>query len=212
MKTKVCTGRYGCGLEKLMNEFSIRSDNDNRRNTCQECIKEYQKTWYKENKEEISKQHKEYRDNNKEKITKRIKEWNKNNKVKIAKQAKIRNARRDKQKMSKVNKNRRQNDMNFRMKGNLRTRIYNALKGETKSLSTMFLIGCEADYLMYHLQSQFTKGMSWDNYGRVGWVVDHIKPCALFDLSKKSEQLLCFNYTNLQPLWEEDNLKKANKY
>lgn len=49
--------------------------------------------------------------------------------------------------------------------------------------------------------------MSWDNYG--DWHIDHRKPCSLFDLSKKSEQLKCFNYTNLQPLWAIDNLRKS---
>ena len=82
-------------------------------------------------------------------------------------------------------------------------------KGQ-KSLPTMFLIGCEIDYLIYHLQSQFTDGMTWANYG--DWHIDHIKPCAKFDLSKTSEQLKCFNYTNLQPLWAEDNLRKYDKY
>ncbi len=79
-----------------------------------------------------------------------------------------------------------------------------------KSLSTMTLIGCDIDYFMYYIQKKFTKGMSWDNYG--DWHIDHIKPCTKFDLSKPNEQLKCFNYTNLQPLWAVDNLKKGNKY
>ena len=54
--------------------------------------------------------------------------------------------------------------------------------------------------------------MNWLNYGRHGWHVDHIRPCASFDLSKPSEQKKCFNYKNLQPLWEEDNLAKSDKY
>ena len=80
-----------------------------------------------------------------------------------------------------------------------------------KSLNTMMLLGCEIDYLLYHIQEQFTHGMSWDNYGIGGWEMDHIKPCSLFDLSKKSEQLKCFYYTNLQPLWAEENIRKGNK-
>jgi hypothetical protein len=52
--------------------------------------------------------------------------------------------------------------------------------------------------------------MTWDNYG--SWHIDHIKPCSLFDLSKVSEQLECFHYLNLQPLWAKDNLQKSNKY
>ena len=53
-------------------------------------------------------------------------------------------------------------------------------------------------------------GMSWDNMGK--WHLDHIKPCKTFDLSKQEEQLKCFNYKNIQPLWATDNLKKGSKY
>ena len=74
----------------------------------------------------------------------------------------------------------------------------------------MFLIGCEVDYLMYYIQSKFTKGMNWNNYGK--WHIDHIKPCCSFDLSKASEQRKCFHYTNLQPLWAKDNLSKGKFY
>ena len=93
----------------------------------------------------------------------------------------------------------RKNNIQVRLKNSLSTRLRQTLKGNTKSLSTIFLVGCEIDYLMYHIQNQFTHNISWDNYGL--WHIDHIKPCAKFDLNKKSEQLKCFNYKNLQPLW-----------
>jgi hypothetical protein len=58
--------------------------------------------------------------------------------------------------------------------------------------------------------------MSWDNYGRKNgikcWEIDHIRPCCTFDLSKPKEQKKCFYYTNLQPLWATENLKKGGKY
>jgi len=53
--------------------------------------------------------------------------------------------------------------------------------------------------------------MSWNNYTYIGWHVDHIKPCCQFDLSKPEEQAKCFHYTNLQPLWAEENLTKGKK-
>ena len=53
--------------------------------------------------------------------------------------------------------------------------------------------------------------MNQKNQGRYGWHIDHIKPCASFDLSDPKQQLKCFNYKNLQPLWAEENIKKSNK-
>ncbi len=52
--------------------------------------------------------------------------------------------------------------------------------------------------------------MTWDNYGE--WHIDHIKPCALFDFTKEEQQRECFHYTNLQPLWAKDNMRKSDKY
>ena len=49
--------------------------------------------------------------------------------------------------------------------------------------------------------------MNWENYGV--WHIDHIIPCARFDLSDPGQQKICFHYTNLQPMWGEDNLKKG---
>ena len=61
-----------------------------------------------------------------------------------------------------------------------------------------------------HLEAQFKPGMTWDNYGLKGWHVDHIRPCASFDLRDPEQQRRCFHYTNLQPLWAEENLKKGS--
>lgn len=54
--------------------------------------------------------------------------------------------------------------------------------------------------------------MTWDNYGYRGWHVDHIAPCASFDLSNPAEVAKCFHYSNLQPLWAKDNLSKGGIY
>jgi hypothetical protein len=101
---------------------------------------------------------------------------------------------------------RRKVDINFRLLYSLRHRLNMALKGKNKSVSTIKLLGCSIDLFRLHLESKFTKRMSFNNYGK--WHIDHIKPCASFDLSKESEQRKCFHYTNLQPLWAYDNLSK----
>jgi len=109
----------------------------------------------------------------------------------------------------KYQKKRFREDLNFRILKYLRTRLYQALKGKDKSARTLELLGCSVEYLKKRLESKFVEGMSWDNYGK--WHVDHIRPCASFDLTKPSEQRKCFHYTNLQPLWAEENRAKGNK-
>lgn len=89
---------------------------------------------------------------------------------------------------------------------NLRSRMYSALKGACKSFGLLDLLGCSMEQFRRHTEVQFKPGMSWDNYGQ--WHMDHKKPCVKFDLSKPEEQKACFHYSNLQPLWAEENLAK----
>jgi len=78
-----------------------------------------------------------------------------------------------------------------------------------KSARTMELVGCTVSELVSHIESKFAAGMSWAN--RSEWHLDHIKPCAKFDLTDPKQQLECFNFRNIQPLWKLDNLRKGSK-
>ena len=93
-----------------------------------------------------------------------------------------------------------------------RGRLRGALSyaGTTKKQRTLDLIGCTGNQLATYLESLFLPGMSLENYG--DWHVDHIRPCNSFDLTDKKQQRQCFHFTNLQPLWAEDNLKKGASY
>ena len=84
--------------------------------------------------------------------------------------------------------------------------------GIVKEATSMKLLGCTLDAFRAHIEKQFQPGMTWDNYGKEGWEIDHIIPCSSFDLSIPGSQRVCFNYSNLQPLWHIDNMKKGNKY
>ena len=103
------------------------------------------------------------------------------------------------------------NDDEYRLRCNLKARIISALKGKGKSARTMKLIGCNLSQLKEHLASKFKKGMTWKNHSYKGWHIDHIIPCASFDLTCPVQQLACFNYNNLQPLWASDNMRKGAK-
>lgn len=108
-----------------------------------------------------------------------------------------------------IHERRKQNmTLNTRISSNVRSRLYQCLKRK----SSFKLLGCSLEELKKHLESQFTEGMSWDNYGRDGWHIDHIKPLASFDLTKNDDISKACHYTNLQPLWAEDNLRKNRLY
>jgi hypothetical protein len=103
----------------------------------------------------------------------------------------------------------RASSLHFRLRGNLASRIWWALKrGAVKSVRTLDLIGCSIPFLRGYLEARFSPGMTFANYGL--WHIDHIRPCASFDLSDPAQQRLCFHYTNLQPLWAEENLRKGS--
>lgn len=115
----------------------------------------------------------------------------------------------NRKKQAKIFKDRYNSDLSFKMKHLLRRRLRHAIKGKIKTKSAKELLGCDILYFRTYIEKQFLKGMSWDNHGE--WHIDHIKPCDSFDLSDIKQQKQCFHYTNLQPLWAKDNLKKSNK-
>ena len=148
------------------------------------------KVWKEKNRDIILAKKREYRENNKEKI-KEYKE-------------------RTLPQRREYVRRKYNSDIQFRLKNVLRHRISEAVKaqGKIKRAKTITLIGCSIPELKKHLESQFKIGMSWDNYG--DWHIDHIIPCAAFDLTDIEQQKKCFNYKNLQPLWAEENLKKLD--
>lgn len=113
---------------------------------------------------------------------------------------------------SRCKKRRHNSDPNYRVECSLRSRIYNALKGGrgAKSARTFELLGCTPPEFRAHLEAQFRPGMTWENYGPV-WHIDHVRPCASFDLADPAQQRDCFNWSNTQPLFAEENLKKGSR-
>jgi hypothetical protein len=104
---------------------------------------------------------------------------------------------------------RTRNDPQYKLAKSLRSRLGIAIRGNFKSGSAVQDLGCSIEFLAQYLESKFQSGMSWDNHGE--WHIDHIKPLASFDLTIREELLKACHYTNLQPLWAVDNLKKHTK-
>lgn len=97
------------------------------------------------------------------------------------------------------------------MKSRLKTRLNHAFKnGLGKKIDgTLVLVGCSWEELKRHIESRFVDGMSWARMREIE--IDHIIPCAKFDLTDPEQQRRCFHYTNLQPLWRRDNRAKGAK-
>lgn len=148
---------------------------------CKECRKADGTKRYKKSSDQIKKVAYKYYYNNKEIVLKK----------QLEKQRK-----------------RLKTDIKYKLTRNLRNRLYYALKNKNWKKNTNFTkyIGCTRDELVAHLESQFKNNMSWDNYG--DWHIDHKHP---LDAAKTEEELysLC-HYTNLQPMWALDNIKKSN--
>ena len=121
--------------------------------------------------------------------------------------AKLQNADKHRKQARLRERIRMKEDPLFRLKVRLRSRLRFALKKFPKAGTSERLMGCSWEELRAWLQVRFLPGMGWDNYGK--WHVDHKRPCAAFDLSDPEQQKLCFHYTNLQPLWALDNIRKG---
>ncbi len=184
------------------------------RNKCKSCQKEYHKRYnvkyYELNKESIKSNSKNYRIDNKEKYQKYNQEYFQHHKENIKKKNKLNSKKIREHRRKHYNK--RKSDNKFRILINMRNRMSKAIKRKYKCSNTTELISCSIEDLKSHLEQQFSEGMTWDNYGARGWHIDHIKPCAAFDLTDQEQQRECFHYTNLQPLWESENCAKGARY
>lgn len=141
-------------------------------------------------------------------------EWKLAHKDKVSEHsAKCHQKRRERGVAQAYMKWRKKNDKKFIVVNNLRNRFRYAIKNKSvdKTLTSYELWGCTREFLYNYIESQFTEGMSWDNYGVDGWHIDHIIPMASFNLENIEEQKKCCHYTNLRPLWAHDNRVKGTR-
>jgi hypothetical protein len=179
---------------------------------CDICNKEYRKLYWRirenkpDRKAKNKKRNQEWRQKNPDKVKeyaiKHTNKWRKENREIYL------------EKKRKWNKHLYENNINYKLGTLLRTRIWSSLKkqGLKKKDSTMSLVGCSKEELIKHLESQFKEGMNWENWSLNGWHIDHIRPCSSFDLSDPAQVKECFHYSNLQPLWAIENLKKSDSW
>ena len=179
---------------------------------------EYQKEYIKrpDVREKINERRKLKRKLNPEKARERDKKYRERNKLNAA----VSKKRRETIRLWAQKK--RATDVFHRLRSSLTARISQALKKKkgNKKAPLYSLIGCSKDQLIKHLESKFytnnetNEPMTWDNYGRGGWEVDHKMPIDSFkdqDITSLETQKKIMHYTNLQPMWGNENKAKSNK-
>ena len=178
-------------------------------------VKNYRKEYYLKHREKIIKEQKEYYANNPDKLKeRRIKhrKYQRDNKEYFKARRRRPEVLKHSQAVArKYQSNKRKTDPIYKIRLLLSNRLNHALRGELKADNTMNLVGCSGEFLKQYLENQFKPGMTWQNHTVTGWHIDHIMPCSNFDLSKPEQQKKCFHYTNLQPLWYDENIRKSNK-
>lgn len=192
-----------------------------------EKSKQYSNNYYQLNKNKIAKRNAKRYQKDKKIHSERRKKYYKKNKEKILKRHELRriNKREELRAYTKTDKYRKRarerralrvkSDINYKLRCHFSSRILDAIKKNykfgRKHSKTLDLLGCSIQFVKKHLESLWLPGMNWENHALHGWHIDHIKPCASFDLTDPEQQKICFHYTNLQPLWAIDNIKKGKK-
>lgn len=194
-----------CNQYKELIEFHSKSSSkDGYHNKCKSCVKIQNDHYYKGNKEAKIKYAADYQ--KQDKVKQYQSEYSKLN----HREYYLKNKDRILEYGNKYTRNRYKNDPSFKLSLLLRSRFHHALIGGFKIQSIIELLGCSIEECKQHLEKQFTPKMNWKNHGKY-WEIDHIKPCASFDLTNEEQQKQCFHYTNLQPLTKKANRTKSNK-
>jgi hypothetical protein len=224
-----------CKLIKTIDSFTKdKTKKDGVRSQCKNCVSIYSKQFCLENKEKIKQRKAEYRSNpevkekekqkykeyyhrpevkqryeeyrNKPEIKERHKEYL--NQPEVKEKEKLR-LKQNSTKRKEVLKERYKNDENFQLVSIIRSRLSKALK-RNKNKSSIEYLGCDIEFLKKWLEFRFDENMNWDNLGSY-WHIDHILPINRFNLINDNDKMICFHWTNLQPLTSTENLQKKDK-
>jgi len=171
-----------CNEELLVGDNWLETFVKNNDYICNKCKSKYGTLHYNKNKSDKCKYQKEYYNIHKEKIFYQRNDYE---------------------------RKRRKTDPNFKLRKLLRSRLRNTLKGNYRTGSAVRDLGCTIDELKVYLESKFQEGMTWENHGTI-WHIDHIEPLCSFDLTHHEQLLAAIHFTNLRPIFKEENLSKIS--
>lgn len=200
-----------CKIEKDLSDYYYNKEGKLKSNSCKSCFCAKMKEYRKLNVEKVKITRKNYYQNNKESMLNKNVEWCRKNKEHRNQRARE-NYHKNHHKIQKNEYvlNRMVEDELFKLKFNTRSLIRNAIRRSftKKSKKTSEILGCTFEEFKIYLESKFDENMSWENQGTY-WHLDHIIPISS---AQTEEEVYKLNhYTNFQPLYWLDNLKKSNK-
>lgn len=208
-ETKSC-GR--CKQQKTLENFcKCKDQKSGLHNRCRECQKVDRRKWYLINREYELEKSNSPEERARKNAWKQDKYWNDPEfRTKYLEKNRERNQKEENKIKARIRRRKWMKIPHNRISISLRNRMRQALKGKSNKIeSSEKLLGISFIEFKSYIETLFEEGMSWDNYGE--WVMDHIIPCAFFDLEKEEHQKICFHYLNIQPMWENENLRKGAK-
>lgn len=221
---------------------NCKSSKDGKLHRCKSCSSEvyaewraknpdYHANWRRENRDRIEEVDRAWREKNKDRIRKNGARWRAENPEHVREYNRLwrkenkelhraacyawKESNPDKVKETKRRIYEKQKDdpkhkVDSAMRAGMHVSIIRGSKAGRKWES---LVGYTVDDLMRHLERQFLTGMTWGNYGRGGWHIDHKIPRSAFNYETPDDLDFnrCWALSNLQPMWEPDNISKSNK-
>ena len=197
MEMKICKQ---CDYEKPLTDFYYNKWKSAYETRCKECTKSHVREYNKINKDKIKIRRRKHYLENSERIKERVRKYRINNREKS-------NANK-----RKYRKQQRQNPT-YRLLNNFRGAVWRSLRENKNGEHWEDIVGYSINDLKLHLEANFKDGMTWENYGKNGWEVDHIIPVSMFNINNFNSPGFkkAWALENLQPMWAEENQKKGNK-
>lgn len=223
---KICTK---CKIEKDFDEFhKHKRCKDGLANRCKECSSLDKKEYYDNNKSDVKDRVKKYRDDNIEVVNERVKNYytknkeelleykknyhivNKERKDELYKKWRENNREHINEYSKNYNKMRIKSDDLYKLKCTIRSLVLYSIKnrGYKKKDRTENILGCTMEEFKVYIEERFKEGMSWSNHGE--WHLDHKTPVSW--ATNEDEVYELNHFKNFQPLWENENLSKGNRY
>lgn len=187
-----------CKNTKELSDFPKSAKNSlSLRSRCKACCSENNKAYHKQNATRVKVVREMWLAKNEKHMQQYYREY----------------ATKNREKKNRYYIERRNIDLNFRLAYLLRSRLYSALKGQARGGSAVDNLGCSIPEFRAYIETKFQPGMTWETYGKgLGkWSLDHILPLIRFDLSDPEQIKQVCHYTNMQPMWFTDNVRKGDK-